>query len=257
MTLPLIWLSGAILFLSIFAVRYIREIIKLKHYPSKDGITIVPSCEVPISIGVFRKRILLPRQDYTQQELHYILLHEHAHFDRHDHLIKMLVQIVCCIFWWNPLAYLLRREISQMLELRCDKAVTQNLTPEEKEEYLSVLLKLVKDSRRGGHSMLERFRQIAGRRARRGRATVLAMAFVAVCAGPALLRSPEPDNRITVTTSTGSYEVILRGDVDALEMDGSTWAWAEAEDLRKGWILKMDSPHGPIEVEVCALSRKE
>jgi len=218
-----IWLWGAILFLSVFMIRYIHETMKLNRHPSKGNIYIVPSCAVPMGIGIFKKRILLPRQDYTEQELHYILLHEQTHFRHHDQLIKMLMQILCCIFWWNPLVYLLQKAISQMLEVRCDREVTESA---DREEYMAVLLRLVKDGG-GSHSMIERFRRITGQRGRahRRRAYALAAAFLLVCMGPALLWAPVRETRQIITTPTGQYEAVFQGDVDVLdEWEGEWWA---------------------------------
>lgn len=220
--MKIIWLCGALLSLSVFFFRYIHEIRKLNRYPSKDGIYIVPGCKTPMGIGVFKKRILLPRQDYTEQELRYILLHEETHFAHHDQLIKMLMQILCCIFWWNPFVYLLQKAVSQMLEIRCDREVAQSA---DKAEYMEVLLALVKDGG-GSTSMVERFQRIAGQRgrARSGRASVLAAAFVLVCMGPAWLKAPVQEVRQTIMTPAGPYEATFQGDVELLlAVEGEAW----------------------------------
>ncbi len=220
--MKIIWLYGALLSLSVFFFRYIHEIRKLNRYPSEDGVYIVPGCKTPMGIGVFKKRILLPRQDYTEQELRYILLHEETHFAHHDQLVKMLMQVLCCIFWWNPFVYLLQKAVSQMLEIRCDREVAKSA---DREEYMAVLLALVKDGG-GSSAMVERFQRIAGRRswAHRGRASVLAAAFVLVCAGPALVKPPMREARQIVTTPTGQYKAVFQGDVEMLGAeDGTHW----------------------------------
>ena len=42
------------------------------------------------------------------------------HIKLHDTFIKILLLLVSAIFWWNPLMYILRKDIDQMLELRCE-----------------------------------------------------------------------------------------------------------------------------------------
>lgn len=102
-----------------------------------------------MGIGLWKKRILLPYGKYSDQELYYIIKHEYTHFYNRDLTVKFLVIVFCCIFWWNPAAYLLLRDISQILEIKCDLAATQNFSHRKKEEYLGIILNLLKDQGNG------------------------------------------------------------------------------------------------------------
>lgn len=95
---------------------------------------------VPMGIGLRRRIVLLPCLDYTDEELYYILLHEFTHFSNHDLYIKMGVCILCILFWWNPFVYLLRRNLDEVLEIKCDLCATASLTNMEKADYLSVII---------------------------------------------------------------------------------------------------------------------
>lgn len=110
---------------------------------------ICPETAVPMGIGLWKKRILLPYGKYSDQELYYIIKHEYTHFYNRDLTVKFLVIVFCCIFWWNPAAYLLLRDISQILEIKCDLAATQNFSHRKKEEYLGIILNLLKDQGNG------------------------------------------------------------------------------------------------------------
>lgn len=52
---------------------------------------------VPMGIGLRRRMVLLPRLDYTDEELYYILLHEFTHFSNGDLYVKMGVSLLCII----------------------------------------------------------------------------------------------------------------------------------------------------------------
>lgn len=43
-------------------------------------------------------------------------------------------------FWWNPFAYLLKKDLNQSLEIRCDNLVVKRLNKQERCEYLEVML---------------------------------------------------------------------------------------------------------------------
>lgn len=106
------------------------------------------SVESAFGIGVIRKRIILPNKDYTEAELRYVLLHEYTHFLNHDTVVKLLVTLFCIIFWWNPVVYLLQKDLEQNLEIKCDLSVARTLCSKERVEYLRTILALMKQSDR-------------------------------------------------------------------------------------------------------------
>lgn len=108
--------------------------------PQKVSLYTMPNIEVPFGVGLFHKAILLPKNVYTDEELYYILLHEYTHFQNHDILIEFIVSIFCCIFWWNPIVYLLRADLEQMLEIKCDTVVVRDMKKPEKAAYLRTIV---------------------------------------------------------------------------------------------------------------------
>lgn len=99
---------------------------------------------VPMGFGIFYKTILLPERTYDTEELYYIIAHECNHFYNHDLLVKMAIKIFCCIFWWNPIAYLLYSDVESTLEIKCDYTVCRKLSRSEIDEYIQTIIREVK-----------------------------------------------------------------------------------------------------------------
>jgi len=76
--------------------------------------------DVPFTMGI-KPYIFLPESiEFTQDELRTILRHEWSHVQSNDVYIRMILEIICSIFWWNPLAYVLKNNITFTQELRSD-----------------------------------------------------------------------------------------------------------------------------------------
>ena len=118
-----------------------RRTIKVQGYTAAN-------IESAFGIGMIHKRIILPDKDYTEAELRYVLLHEYTHFLKHDTVVKLLVALFCLIFWWNPVVYLLQKDLEQNLEIKCDLSVARTLCSKERAEYLRTILVLMKQSDR-------------------------------------------------------------------------------------------------------------
>ena len=104
----------------------------------------VPNISIPFGIGIFSKAILLPQHEYLDKELYFILLHEYTHFLNRDTLMKVMVSGFRCIFWWNPVVYLLSKDLEQTLEMKCDIAATKGISRKEKVEYLRTIVNVMK-----------------------------------------------------------------------------------------------------------------
>ncbi|GEM_PF-974117 len=100
----------------------------------------------PCTTGLFNSVILLPDCNYTELELYYILKHELIHYINRDVLIKLIFSFITCLLWWNPLVYLLRNEIGQILEIKCDLAVCEELSKEKRLSYIETMVQVLKKS---------------------------------------------------------------------------------------------------------------
>ncbi len=100
----------------------------------------------PMICGVFRPKILLPQSLFlSESELKLVLEHELSHYFHHDLILKMIVQIICIIYWWNPMCKLFQKQVDTILEIRIDHDITRE-TQEKKANYFSCLLIVAKHS---------------------------------------------------------------------------------------------------------------
>ena len=108
-------------------------------------ILLVKSSEVdsPMCIGFRTSYIILPETEFGEKELEYIFTHEITHLKYHDLYYMMAANFLNCIFWWNPLTYVVKTELDYALEVRCDIRVTSNYTVEERTTYLQTILKVL------------------------------------------------------------------------------------------------------------------
>ena len=101
---------------------------------------------MPMGMGIRKWRIYLPKQEYTDKELYYILLHEYTHFLNGDLFVKVLSYILCCIFWWNPFVYLMKKDLDKSLEKKCDLSIVEKLSIYESADYLQTIVDSLKAS---------------------------------------------------------------------------------------------------------------
>lgn len=96
----------------------------------------------PLSMGLFNKTrvTLLPRRDYTEQELNFIFRHEVCHLQRCDIHTKVFLAFCLAFCWFDPLVWLAVRRASEDLELSCDELVLEGLGREERQAYARLLL---------------------------------------------------------------------------------------------------------------------
>ena len=133
--------------------RTLKEL-KIKR---KVKLLVIDECITPITYGVIKPIVLMPCNDYDDKELSFIFRHELNHQKNMDILLKLLVEIYCCLFWWNPLVYLLRANLSQKLELKCDSKTNLNSTNDEKLAYLSTILKCMRNNNKKDKELNNKF----------------------------------------------------------------------------------------------------
>jgi beta-lactamase regulating signal transducer with metallopeptidase domain/thiol-disulfide isomerase/thioredoxin len=89
--------------------------------------------------------IVLSRQivdTLEDDELQSVIAHELAHYTRRDHWTNVFGFVVTSLFWWNPCAWLARREMRNAAEACCDALVVGRL-PDSRRMYARTLLKIV------------------------------------------------------------------------------------------------------------------
>lgn len=110
--------------------------------------------DAPCCMGIFKRIIAIPNENYTSRELEIILKHENEHLRNNDVLIKHLINIICKIYWWNPVVLFVKKNINQSLELNCDMRVLENNTQEYRIEYLETILQEYKRHNEIEHELM-------------------------------------------------------------------------------------------------------
>jgi len=95
----------------------------------------------PLLIGFIRPCIILPTAELTKEDFTYTIWHELIHYKRKDVLYKWLVQFTVSLHWFNPLVWLMGREINCSCEFSCDEAVLGALGGEERRAYGDTLFR--------------------------------------------------------------------------------------------------------------------
>ena len=105
----------------------------------------MPFLKSPCITGLFHPSILLPDMDFSEKEAEYIIKHELKHFYHHDLWIRFFCEFMVCMYWWNPLAYQMKRQLTEALEFSNDFSITKEMEELEKLDYLDCLLKVAKN----------------------------------------------------------------------------------------------------------------
>ncbi|MDE7218356.1 MAG: M56 family metallopeptidase [Oscillospiraceae bacterium] len=185
----------------------------------------------PMVIGLFRPCLMLPGEGFGTQELAFILRHELTHCRRRDLWYKLGLLAANGMHWFNPLVWLMRREAERDLELTCDDAVVAGRDDMERRAYSEALLASIhrqKGLRRavlsthfygGKEVMMERFRNILGKRGRKWGGLALALVLLAtVAVACAVGVKPSTDGELTPEELAEWQEKI-----ESPEMDHYIW----------------------------------
>ncbi|MGV8096911.1 MAG: M56 family metallopeptidase [Mangrovibacterium sp.] len=135
-----------ILISAILLIRFVFNlwnIIKLINKSSKDlnsypRIVLSQQKTLPYS---FFQYIIVSKTEYEKGQIDYdLIIHEQAHCNQHHSVDILFIEIVKIIFWFNPIIWILKKEMQLNHEYLADSKVlkTQNL-----KSYQYILLNLV------------------------------------------------------------------------------------------------------------------
>lgn len=117
-----------------------------RHCEKPVCIAVIPQNISPAITGTLHPTMLFPDtfDSFSSEELDCICMHEINHYKNHDLWTRLLLDIISCIHWWNPLVYLMRKEYALTLELSNDYALMQNHPGFNYINYADLLLKVAK-----------------------------------------------------------------------------------------------------------------
>lgn len=93
---------------------------------------VLPENKSPFS---FFNWIFMDPRMHTEEELKTIMMHEEAHVAQKHSLDIIWAEMVCIFFWFNPFAWLMKREIRTNLEFLADNAVCKKAPSVKQYQY--------------------------------------------------------------------------------------------------------------------------
>jgi len=120
----IIYFSGVIfIFLKIFGQIFsVLNIFKNSERQNIFQNQVLVSENINAPFSFFGKIVFNPK-NYSESEINEILLHENSHVRQLHSFDTMIAEILCAFAWFNPFAWLLKKEIRLNLEFLADKNV--------------------------------------------------------------------------------------------------------------------------------------
>lgn len=144
-----VWLIGIgiMIFYSFISIGLLRYRLG-KAVLIKDNLYEADNLKTPFVIGIFRPKIYIPI-GLSNEERHYIILHEQTHIKRYDHLVKMFAYFVLCLHWYNPFVWFAFVLMGADMEMSCDERVMKEMGEDIKKAYSLSLIRVA-----AGHRIL-------------------------------------------------------------------------------------------------------
>lgn len=101
----------------------------------------------PMTIGAFKSKIVLPNDVIIDNNYEAILKHELFHIKNKDIFCKLLLLLLNCIYWFNPIVYNFTSQFDEILELNCDENVLKNEDKTYRIHYAEILLEQIERHR--------------------------------------------------------------------------------------------------------------
>ncbi|MDL2288150.1 M56 family metallopeptidase [Oscillospiraceae bacterium OttesenSCG-928-F05] len=128
------------------AIGAITKELMQKERPSK-AYRLIVSPELPMSqiSGYLTPIFLIPEYVLADRadEIAHVINHEWQHFKRKDIWLKTVFEVCAALLWWNPLTYILKDDLEQVLEINCDLQVSKHMNRDAKNSYLTTIMKSV------------------------------------------------------------------------------------------------------------------
>ena len=111
------------------------DMLKIKKKPAAGTSDFI---SVPVTTGVFRPYIILPSatlKQFSKKEIKYIFLHELNHYKSKDVLINWIMTGFQVVYWFNPLVWMIFKQMRTDREIACDASVLKLLDEESFSDY--------------------------------------------------------------------------------------------------------------------------
>lgn len=231
----IVWLTAAVLLALKITIKHLRscriyhlslpvceenaaEWFRTHHSLRKVTLRKSELTEIPLTYGILRPVILLPSTiRLNEEELLCILEHEWIHIRWWDVLVKYILYLTVCIYWFHPLVWIMAVLLNRDMEMACDEEVIHTHSDSLKTTYALTLIRLAEGCRNfigpmdacfaRQSEIEERLRMIMKQKKYSRKATALAVGMIC-CAATTFTasaqRSPE-----TGHTASGSTMLML------------------------------------------------
>lgn len=96
--------------------------------------------EIPCTYGILTPRIVIPVEEYSDDELRVIILHEMTHYKQRDVVLKFFSYLMLMIHYFNPFAWMVFFKIQKWSEFVCDFRASKHF--DKINSYFDVILRI-------------------------------------------------------------------------------------------------------------------
>nr|WP_288893206.1 M56 family metallopeptidase [uncultured Blautia sp.] len=218
----------------------------------------------PLTYGVLHPVILMPTSTKWENtdSLAYVLAHEYVHIRRFDSIRKLVLIVVLCVHWFNPLVWVMYILANRDIELSCDEAVVRLFGENAKAAYARALISM-EETRSGLTPLCNNFskngieeRITAIMKIKKTTVFSLVLAgFIVVGTATAFATSANAQQAESVGQGSGTEIVTKPDSIPQVDdsfgiffKDGGRTAGADTEDMKTAVPVQSDDIYGaPVE----------
>ena len=218
----------------------------------------------PLTYGVLHPVILMPTSTKWENtdSLAYVLAHEYVHIRRFDSIRKLVLIVVLCVHWFNPLVWVMYILANRDIELSCDEAVVRFFGENAKAAYARALISM-EETRSGLTPLCNNFskngieeRITAIMKIKKTTVFSLVLAgFIVVGTATAFATSANAQQAESVGQGSGTEIVTKPDSIPQVDdsfgiffKDGGRTAGADTEDMKTAVPVQSDDIYGaPVE----------
>ena len=142
-----VWLLGmgaVLLYSAISLVKLKKTLVGAVGY--EHNIYLADYLDSPLVLGIIKPKIYIP-STLSQREFEYIVIHEQAHIQRFDHIVKIIFFLILTLHWFNPFVWIAYFALGNDMEMSIDESVLKKMDRDIRREYSNSLLSLATGSK--------------------------------------------------------------------------------------------------------------
>lgn len=281
-----LWAAGALVFavhMAWLMIRLRRRLIKnslpvpgrvaeiIERCKSQMGIkarlpvTVQSGMASPALSSSIRPRLLIPESMALHgraEQIEFGIRHELTHYRRKDHLLNLLLMLLRCVYWFNPVVHLAYRQIQLDIETACDVRATADMQTNQRISYVQTMIDLCGGA---GSQTVMGMGMCKGRKAMERRvkgvfmkrkagfgiktaAAVMAGLLVVCCFTTAC--QPTPDEAVVVNKNKNLVEEVQKAETESAAADSP--CYLKALDLPECYTFSSQNETASLKINVDA-----